>query len=181
MICWILSEVSLLREIHFDRNSEWPLSTGQQQEKDSKAKGEPRAESSHSIGWAVLSLPGHSLITPELDKQRRVVIAMEFMERSQSKSKAVSQNTDVGVGGNTSRIEQPEANWIFSGHGQGLWVDSHKEYYSLLVHWTMTLSFLTDQAQVELLKCITWQAKLCSEDLITGCNNQMKVVLICCV
>lgn len=55
-------------------------------------------------------MPGHSLITPELDKQRRVVIAMEFMERSQSKSKAVSQNTDVEVGGNTSRIEQPEAN-----------------------------------------------------------------------
>lgn len=106
---------------------------------------------------------------------------MEFMERSQSKSKAVSQNTDAEVGGNTSRIEQPEANWIFSGHRQGLWVDSHKEYYSLLVHWTMTLSFLTDQAQVELLKYITWQAKLCSEDLITGCNNQMKVVLICCV
>lgn len=58
----------------------------------------------------MLSLPGHSLITRELDKQRRVVIAMEFMERSQSKSKAVSQNTDAEVGGNTSRIEQPEAN-----------------------------------------------------------------------
>lgn len=32
---------------------------------------------------------------------------------------------------------------------------------------------------IELLNDITWQAKLRSEYLITGYNNQIKIVLIC--
>lgn len=50
---------------------------------------------------------------------------------------------------------------------------AHQGHDSLLVHSALTLSFSTDQAQMEL-----FQAKLCSEYMSAGYNNQIKIVLI---
>lgn len=55
---------------------------------------------------------------------------------------------------------------------------AHQDPHSLLVHLALTFFFPADQAQMELFSRQNLAAKVSSEYLSAGYNNQIKIVVI---